>query len=175
MIDTLTVHETKLVYLLNSVMEQPRDLIFALPDPTNKEYKLSVIVEQLGKVQLDMNLSGDNPSIHAVVPLHLDVLTNHGMTSLADNQEARDQLKESFEQAFNDDFTKLIIKTQEEFGTEPFSWSLAARREFWSIPEFTAFDWKETYPEIDITIETQVTFKSFGRQTELPDLDEMRD
>lgn len=175
MVGTLTVEETRLSYLLNNALKQPESIIVALPDPTNEEHQIAVRLIRHGKVQFDMNLKGSNSSIHATVPISMDVLTNHNMTDIANDENAREDLKRSFEDTFDQKFADLVKKTQEELGGQPFSWSLAARKEFLTLPEFVAFDFKEKYPEMDVTVKTEITFNSFGRQTELPELEEVRD
>jgi Ger(x)C family germination protein len=175
MIDTLTVEETRLSYLLNNVLEQPESMIVSLSDPEEEGGQVAARVKRQGKVQLDMDLKGSTPSIHATVPLNLDILTNHSMENVAENKEARENLKKEFEQTFDQKFAELVKKTQEELGGQPFSWSLPARKKFLTLSEFNDYDWKNTYPEMEVTVETDVTFESFGRQAKVPDLEEVRD
>jgi len=175
MIDTLTIEETRTSYILSNIMEQPGEIITSLPDPFHEEYQVAAKIHRDVDVQLNMDLKGDTPSIHVTVPIQLEVLTNHSMVDLAGDQNAREKLKKSFEEELNKRFEQFVKKTQDDYGAEPFGWALHAGREFRSVPEWEEFDWMKTYPEMDINIDTQITLENFGRQTELPDLDEVRD
>jgi len=175
MIGALTVEETRLTYLLNNVLEQPESIIVSLPDPETEGQQVGARVKRDGRVNLDMDLKRDSPSIHATVPLRLDILTNHSMENVAENKETRAKLKKEFEQTFDRKFAEFVKKTQEEFGAQPFSWSLPARKHFSTIQEYNDYDWKEMYPKMDVTIETDITFESFGRQAKVPEMGEVRD
>lgn len=175
MIDTLTVEETRITYLLSTVMKQPESLLVALPDPFHEEFEVATRIHREKDIEFDMKLKGDNPSIHVTVPLKLDILTNHGMTNFAKYKNSREKLSKAFEETLNKKFEEFIQKTQKEYGTEPFSWSLVARKKFRTIPEFEEFDWMKKYPEMNITVDTQITLENFGRQTDLPKMKEVRD
>jgi Ger(x)C family germination protein len=175
MIDTLTIEETSLAYLLSNDMNQPGEILTTFTDPFNEEYQIAARIFREGNIQLDMDLDKENPSIQGTVPIRMSILTNHSMIDFQNNESSRKRLKSSMEDELNNKIADLIEKTQEEFGSEPFGWSLAARKEFLRIPEFEAFDWMKTYPDMDINIEVELDFENFGRQTELPDLEEMRD
>jgi hypothetical protein len=175
MIDTFTIKETRLSYLLSNDMKQPGEILTTFNDPFNKEYQIAARIARKGNIRLNMELDGENPSIKGTVPVRMAILTNHSMIDFENDQNKRETLKASIEETMNKQFAELIQKTQEELGSEPFGWSLAARKEFRTIPEFTAFDWMKTYPEMDIDIKTEVEFENFGRQTDLPSLEEVRD
>ncbi|WP_068677584.1 Ger(x)C family spore germination protein [Oceanobacillus sp. Castelsardo] len=175
MIDTLTIEETRLSYLLSTTMKQPEALLVALPDPFHEEYEVATKIYREKDIQINVNLKRDKPSIHATVPIKMSILTNHGMTNLAKYRDNREKLKKAFEETLNKEFEEFIKKTQEEYGSEPFGWSLAARKKFRTIPEFEEFDWMKTYPEMDVSIDTQIDLENFGRQTDLPKMKEVRD
>src|SRR5699024_9604439 len=63
MIGALTVEETRLTYLLNNVLEQPESIIVSLPDPETEGQQVGARVKRDGRVNLDMDLKRDSPSI----------------------------------------------------------------------------------------------------------------
>lgn len=175
MIDTLTVEETRISYLLNTAMKQPESLLASLPDPFHEKYEVATRIYREKEIEFDMNLTGDKPTIHATIPLKMSIFTNHSMVDLVKNKDSREKLRKSFEEILNKKFEDLIKKTQIKYGSEPFGWSLAARKQFRTIPEFEEFDWMKKYPEMNISIDTQITLENFGRQTDLPKLKDVRD
>ncbi|GAB3807343.1 Ger(x)C family spore germination C-terminal domain-containing protein [Virgibacillus kimchii] len=175
MIDSITIEETRLSYLLSNVMEQPGEILTTMPDPFDEAYQIAVMINRDGKVRLHMDLQRETPSIQGTVPIRISILTNHSMVDFENDKAKRDTLKTTIEDTLNGKFADFIKKTQEEYGAEPFGWSLTARKQFRNIPEYAAFDWMKTYPEMDINIKAEVELENFGRQTELPDLKEMRD
>ncbi|RKQ37311.1 Ger(x)C family spore germination protein [Oceanobacillus halophilus] len=175
MIDTLTIEETRLAFLLSNVLQQPDEILTSLPDPFTDEHYLTVRIRRESNVDLKMNLDKTKPSILATIPISIEVMTNHGMTDFTDSEKIRQTLEKSFEDTLTEKFDELIKKTQEKYSTEPFGWSLVARKEFLTIPEWESFDWMKTYPNMEIHTDVRVDLEKFGRQTELPSLDEMRD
>ncbi|MUK90264.1 Ger(x)C family spore germination protein [Ornithinibacillus sp. L9] len=174
MIDTLTIEETRLMFLLHPT-ENPVAILTNLPDPFNEEYQIATRIRPNGQVKFDMNLKKETPSIDVTVPVIIEVLTNHSGTNFAKDSEKRIKLKESFEDRITKKFEELIKKTQDEYGTEPFGWSLVARKEFLRISDWESFDWMKTYPDIEINVSTEVRLGNFGRQGEMLNIKDVRD
>ncbi|MFD2043910.1 Ger(x)C family spore germination protein [Ornithinibacillus salinisoli] len=174
MIDILTLEETRLMFLLNPTLN-PAAILTNLPDPFHEDYQIATRITPKGKITFDMNLKKDNPSIDLTVPIQIEVLTNHSGTNVAKDDEKRETLKKSFQEAITKEFEDLIKKTQDEFKTEPFGWSLIARKEFSTIPEWTSFDWMKSYPDIEIKVTTDVRLGKFGRQGEMLNVEDVKD
>ncbi|WP_163969705.1 Ger(x)C family spore germination protein [Oceanobacillus halotolerans] len=174
MIGALTAEQTRLSYLLNDTMEA-RDIYTTLPDPFNEDYQLGIKLNKEGKLDMQMDLKRETPTIDVTVPLKVDVLTNHSMAEYPRNPENREKLKKTFKNRFEKKFEKLITKTQDEFKGDPFAWSLHARKHFLTIPEYEKFDWMKTYPEMDISVSVDVRLGTFGRQGEVPDMEKLRE
>ncbi|MFD1851479.1 Ger(x)C family spore germination protein [Oceanobacillus bengalensis] len=175
MIDTLTIEETRLSFLLSNIFEKPREILTAMPDPFDEDYQLTTRIQRDGNIDMNMDLEKEKPTIDVTVPIVLEVMTNHSMNNYSDDVKKREKLEDSLEDTLTQKFEDLIKKTQEEFGAEPFGWSLIARKEFLSIPEYEEFNWMKTYPEMEINVNVNLRIDKFGRQIRLPDLDEVRD
>ncbi|MEN2467450.1 Ger(x)C family spore germination protein [Ornithinibacillus sp. FSL M8-0202] len=174
MIDTLTIEETKLTYLLNPTLKTGY-FLFTFPDPFDEDYRVDAQIELDNPIKIDMNLKKDTPKIDVTVPISLEVLSNHSMTDYSKDPMKQDRLESSIKEDLANKFKELIKKTQEEFKSEPFNWSLIARKEFPTIPDWEKFDWMKTYPDMDINVSVQLKLEKFGRQNELPRIEEMRD
>ncbi|SHG24980.1 Ger(x)C family spore germination protein [Ornithinibacillus halophilus] len=174
MIGTITTRETRLAYLLNPTLPI-KDILTAYPDPFSEDHKLAIRVEKQGKVKTKMDLKKEVPSIDVSLPLAVEVLSNHSMVDYPKEAEKREQLKKHLDDEITKVFEDFIKKTQEEYGTEPFGWSLEARKHFRTLPEFEKFDWMKTYPNMDINVDISIRFSNFGRQGEVPKLEELRD
>ncbi|MBP2239661.1 Ger(x)C family germination protein [Cytobacillus eiseniae] len=174
MIDQLTVEETRITRLLSSVDEAP-DILTTLPDPFNKDFKISITITQLKNIKIKMDVNKQPTTIHVHLPLQVDVLSDHSMVNYASNADKRNELKKFLIERFNDKFNQFIKKTQEEYKSEPFGWSLHARRKFATIAEYEKFDWMKSYPGMDVQISIDIKFGHFGRQSRLPKLKDVRD
>lgn len=174
MIDSLTIEETRFSIMLHPILTS-KDILATFPDPFNDEYRITARINKDGEVSTKMNLQSATPSIDVSVPILIEVLTNHSMTNYPKDDDKRKKLKESFEQTLEEKYKKLIKKTQEEYGSEPFGWSILARKHFKTIPDWEKFDWMKTYPKMDINVSVHVRLGKFGRQSDLPNLEEVRD
>ncbi|MEN2766639.1 Ger(x)C family spore germination protein [Ornithinibacillus xuwenensis] len=175
MIDTLTIEETRLSYLLNPTLK-PGFFLGTFPDPFDDKYRIVTRIEANGPLKFDMKLNGGNkPSIHVKIPLLLEVMSNHSMTDYPKDAKKRKKLKESLKEDITRKFEDFVKKTQEEYKTEPFGWSLIARKQFGTIKAWENFDWMKTYPGMKIEVSVQLKLGKFGRQSDLPRLEEVRD
>lgn len=174
MIDALTIEETRLSYLLNPTL-MVSDILASFPDPFDDNYQISTRISMNGKNTFDMNLKKEQPEIHVTVPVLIEVLSNHSMTDYQLNQHKLETLKKSFEETLEKLIKEMVIKTQEEYQSEPFGWSLIARKQFLTIPEWEKFDWMKTYPDININVSVNVELGKLGRQSDVPSLEGVRD
>lgn len=172
MIGTLSGEETRLTILLNDTLEMG-EIYSTYTDPYNPQYRVSTRMMKREKNEVKIDLQTHTPKIDVTVPLYLDVLSIHSMETF-DNGKI-EQLKSQIEEELQKNINKLIKKTQEEFKGEPFGWSLIARKKFWTNNDFVAFDWMKTYPNMDVNVSVNVFIGTFGEQSMLPDLNEVRD
>jgi len=174
MIDALTIEETRLAIMLNPTLKSG-NFIGTIPDPFDEKHRIAIRIESASPLKFDMKLKSETPSIHVTVPLLLEVLSNHSMEDYQEDAEKRDMLKESIQEDLNNKFSELVKKTQEEFKTEPFGWSLLARKKFLTLSSWEEFDWMKTYPDLNIDVSVKVDLEKFGRQSDLPRIEEIRD
>lgn len=174
MIDTLTIEETRMTYLLNPTLE-PGFFLATFKDPMDENYSIVSRIEADGPLKLKMNLKSDTPNIKVTVPLLFEVLSNHSMTDYTRDVEKRQQLKSNLKQNMEKKFEEYIKKTQEEYKANPFGWSLSARKQFNTISAWENFDWMKSYPDIKVEVNVQPRLGKFGRQSNLPSLEEVKD
>ncbi|RTQ94464.1 Ger(x)C family spore germination protein [Lysinibacillus telephonicus] len=174
MVGKLNSEETRLSTILNESLNA-EDMLTTFPDPFNEKYRITTRIMKKSKNKVKMNLKNGTPTIDVTIPLYIEVLSNHSMVNYAKNKEKRDYLKKYLDDRITSKFNNLVKRTQEEFKGQPFGWSLIGRKEFLTIPEYDNFDWVKTYPSMKVNISVEIKFGEFGRQSELPDLQEVRD
>ncbi|SOC45023.1 spore germination B3/GerAC like protein [Ureibacillus acetophenoni] len=172
MIGTLTGEETRLTILLNETLKMG-EIYTTYSDPFFPQYRISVRLMKREKNDVKIDLTGYTPTIDVTVPLYLDILSIHSMETF--NNGKIEQLKIHIEEELQKKMSKLIKRTQEEFKGEAFGWSLIARKKFLSRPDYEKFDWMKSYPDMKVNVKVNVFIGTFGEQSKLPDLNEVRD
>ncbi|MGN7295551.1 Ger(x)C family spore germination protein [Ferdinandcohnia sp. SAFN-114] len=173
-IGKLSVEETRLTQLLNKEATNPSFLV-SFPDPFKKNYFITSRFIQINSPQITMDVSKQAPKIMVNLPLQAKILTDHSMVSYSDNEQKRSELKDHIKKGFEQRINNLLKRTQEEFKADLFGFSLEARKHFLTIPEWEDYDWMKSYPEADISVKVDITFSEFGRQSELPSYERIRD
>ena len=174
MIGKLTGEETRATVLLNDTLEMGA-ILATYKDPFDERYRITAKLLKKEKTDVKMDLKNPLPKINVSIPIYLDILTQHSMVDYANDSQKRERLKQSIEEEISNTLDALIKKTQEEFKGEPFGWATLARKQFLTIKEFENYDWMKTYPEIDVNIEVKINIGNFGNQSDVPNLEEMRD
>lgn len=174
MIGTLSGSETILTTLIQPNYRSGEDIFRRFTDPFDNRYQIATRVNMLKKTKIKIDLSEPNPKIQVHMPVTIDVFTNHSMIQYYKEKDKQERLRKSIEKELNEDYRKLIQRTQEEFGSDPFGWSLLARKKFSTIEKFDAFNWMEKYPDMDIQFHADVSLRSFGRQSETGNLKQIR-
>ncbi|WP_449537059.1 Ger(x)C family spore germination protein [Ferdinandcohnia sp. Marseille-Q9671] len=174
MIGTLTVEETRIAHLLNKWANKPSFLV-TFRDPFLKDYWITARYTQLSSPQITTDVSTKQPKIMITVPLQVEILTDHSMVNYAKHEEKRKELKEHITKRIEKKMKEFVTRTQEEFQANPFGFSLVARKHFLTIPEWEKYDWMKAYPEADVSINVDIKFGEFGRQSKLPEYNRVRD
>ncbi|MHC0036247.1 Ger(x)C family spore germination protein [Pseudoneobacillus sp. C159] len=174
MIGKLTAEETRLAVLLNDTLNMS-DVLTTFPDPYNEKYRIAVRLVKKKSNSVSMDLKDHTGTINVTVPLYMEILSDHSMVNYGENPAKRKQLKRFLEKRLTQKLEDLIKKTQEEYRADPFAWSLLARKQFQTIPEFENFNWMKSYPNLQANVKVKIRFGEFGRQGELPKLKEVRD
>nr|WP_106779621.1 Ger(x)C family spore germination protein [Lysinibacillus timonensis] len=172
MIGTLNGEETRLAIMLNETLEMG-DIYTSYPDPLNPQYRISTRIMKRDRNEVVMDLNRYTPTIDVTIPLYLDILSVQSMETYDEGK--LEQLKSHIEETIMKKFEKLVNKTQEDFKGEPFGWALIARKKFWTSSDFEDYDWMKTYPNMRVNVKVNVTIGTFGEQSELPSINEVRD
>lgn len=174
MIGKLSVQETRITKLLHKWMEKPNFLV-SVPDPFMKKNYITARFSQITAPQITVDVSMQAPKIKVNLPIQAEILTDHSMINYADDEEKRKELKEYITKGFEQRINDFIKRSQEEFKADLFGFSLVARKHFLTIPQWENYDWMKSYPEADINVAVDITFGEFGRQSELPSYERIRD
>lgn len=175
MIGTLNALDTMLVSMLHANYQEKEYFLRSFRDPFDEELTITTRLNTIRKMNVDLDLHKKNPSVHVTLPIKVDVFTNHSMVDYAWNMEHRKKLKDYLEKELEEQYQSLFKKAQEEFGADPFGWSIFARRQFTTTEAFEAYDWMQKYPQMDISIDIDVRFGDFGRQSEVINLKRLQE
>ena len=160
--------------MLNDTLEMS-DFLTTYPDPFDDRYLVAARIIKKKDNDVKMKLKNGNGSIDVTIPLYVEVLSDHSMVDYSKSKAKRYKLKETIESSIESKLEALVKKTQEEFKGEPFGWSLLARKKFLTTSEYEKFDWMKSYPNIKVNVKVSIVFGEFGRQTELPKYERVRD
>ncbi|WP_077623854.1 Ger(x)C family spore germination protein [Sediminibacillus massiliensis] len=176
MIDTLTGQETRIANVLDDTMDM--EAYFATyPDPKNEKYRIAATFskERDTKVEIDYK-KGQSTKINVTVPFTLEVVAIPSLIDYSTNQAERTMLQKHLSKILDDAADSLVKKTQEEYGTDPFYWSLYIRKYFKTVKEFEEADWNnKIYPNADIDVNFELKQLYFGKMINDSNLDEVRD
>lgn len=175
MVGTLTGEETRFSFLLNQANGKSSDMLTTFPIPDNETYRLTARLQKRKNIKMKMDLKNKKPKIDVTLPLKVEILSDPLMVSYPKDKEKLEELRLFLEDRIESKMENLVKKTQEEFGTDPFGWSLYARKEFLTLKQWEEFDWMKSYPDMEINIHVDIRFGPFGRQGKLPSLDAIRD
>ncbi|GFP74763.1 Ger(x)C family spore germination protein [Clostridium fungisolvens] len=168
MVGSLTGQETRIISLLRRKPDT-KTMIFTIPDPIKKEYRITIRVVKHEKTKVNIDLSKYNPTITVKVPLIIEVLSIPSFTNYVQDFKLQRILKEQIKDFFTHEAEVLVRKTKDQFGAEPFLWELEARKKFSTYPEYKAYNWPDKYSASDVKINFDIEIKRFGKQLAPPE------
>ena len=175
MIGKLSGEETRIARLLDNTSNN-RDLFSSFPDPLDKRYKIAVRIQKTRNTKINIKLRKGPPKIEVKYPVEIRVLSVPSLINYASNTENQLKLKQALESKMKKNAENLIARTQNEFKSEPFYWSLYVRPLFSSVKEYEEWDWtNKNYPFADIKITMDMQITGFGKQLKEVDLKRVRD
>ncbi|WEG17866.1 Ger(x)C family spore germination protein [Alkalihalophilus pseudofirmus] len=176
MIDTLTGEETRLSMILDNT-QHIEDILINFPDPKSEVHRISARLIKERTTNISIKMKEDEPAqIDVVVPFHLELLAVPSLIEYGTNQENLKMLERAVEEKFNQEAGKLIKKSQDVYGSEPFYWSLYVRRYFRTIQEYEQADWNNRiYPNANIDVKFDMEAIRFGKLIQNTDMREVRD
>jgi|SRR5690625_3681603 len=175
MIGTLNGLDTILVSMLHANYHERNFFLHSFRDPFDEALTITTRLHTIERTKIKLDIHKNKPSIHVTLPIKVDVFTNHSMVDYAWNMEKRKKLKDHLENELEEQYQSLFKKTQEEFGADPFGWSIFARRQFTTIDAFESYDWMKKYSQADISIDVNIRFGDFGRQSEVINLKRLQE
>ncbi|MBZ5753314.1 Ger(x)C family spore germination protein [Metabacillus rhizolycopersici] len=176
MIGKFTGEETRIIRMLDNT-SITRDMFSSFPDPLNKKYKIGVRLKKSNKTEVKIKLrKGAPPKIDVKYPVEIKLLSVPSLINYSNNFENQKKLKTALESKMKENAEKLIEKTQKEFKSDPFYWSLYARPLFSSVKEYEEWDWtNKNYPFADIDVTMDIEITGFGKQLKESDIKKVID
>ncbi|AOV07288.1 spore gernimation protein GerC [Sporosarcina ureilytica] len=163
MVGVLTGEETRMALFLRT-KSLSHFITQSFPDPINDDYRISVQIMMNGKTKVKLDLKTDLPKVNVTVPVKVQVFSNNSLANYTTNLRNQQKLKQAIKEDLEKSAMDLIKKTQEEFRSEPFSWYLNARQQFWTIDEYYKYNWVEKYANAIVHVEFDVIIESLGPQ-----------
>jgi spore germination protein KC len=175
MIGKLTGEETRATLLLDNT-SRIEDMFVSFNDPVEKKYKVAVRVKKKTATDIKIKLRKGPPKINVKVPLEIELLSVPSMVDYAGDMKKQMILKKWIEKEIENNMVPLVEKTQKEYKSEPFYWSLAVRPLFSTTKAYEEWDWtNKNYPFADITIDVQVDIIGFGKQLKESEMEKVKD
>lgn len=163
MIGSLTGDENRFVALLRPKNEV-ESMLFTFEDPIDKKYKISARLIKGGKNKIKIDISPYRPRINVVVPVEIEILAIPSFVKYVEVKDNEHILKDAIKNQLEEKANKLVKKTQEDFGGEPFLWGLEVRKKFWTFEEYQKYNWMDKYTKAEVSVNFDVKIRSFGKQ-----------
>ncbi|MFL0195190.1 Ger(x)C family spore germination protein [Clostridium sp. WILCCON 0269] len=167
MIGTLTGNENRFVVLLRPKNEV-KSMLFTFEDPLDRTYKISARLIKSKDTKIKVDVSSNKPRINVVVPVKVEILAIPSFVKYVQVKDNEQLLKNAIKSQLEEKAGNLVKKTQEVFGGEPFLWELEVRKKFWTFEEYKKYNWMDKYTKAEVSINFDVTIKSFGKQLNPP-------
>jgi spore germination protein KC len=167
MIGALSGEETRLALML-SLVAKADNMLITFPDPLASDERVSARLVTEGSPNIKVDISGESPQIDVKVPVSLYLLAIPSKINYTDNKKNQEMLKKSYAKYMEGKAMNLIEKTKSEFQGEPFQWSLAARKKFWTLEDFFKYNWMEKYPTAEVNVTFDVKLRGTGKQLKPP-------
>nr|MDP5193929.1 Ger(x)C family spore germination protein [Neobacillus sp. 179.-C4.2 HS] len=175
MIGKLTGEETRGALLLDNT-SRIEDMYVSYQDPLNEKYMVACRVKKKTATKVKVKLRKGPPVINVMVPIEIEVLSTPSMENYAEDLAKQTILKKKIESELKENLVALVKRTQDEFKSEPFYWSLYARPLFSSTKEYEKWDWtNKNYPFATVNIKIDVEIVGFGKQMKESEMEKVRD
>lgn len=175
MIAKLTGEETRSALILDNTA-RIEDMYVSYQDPLNEKYMVACRVKKKTATKVKIKLRKGPPVINVMVPIEIEVLSSPSMENYAEDLQKQRILKKKIESELKENLSTLVKRTQDEFKSEPFYWSLYARPLFSSTKEYEKWDWtNKNYPFATVNIQVDVEIVGFGKQMKESEMEKVRD
>lgn len=175
MIAKLTGEETRSALILDNT-SRIEDMYVSYQDPLHEKYMVACRVKKKTATKVKVKLRKGPPIINVMVPIEIEVLSTPSMENYSEDLEKQMLLKKKIESELKENLIALVKRTQDEFKSEPFYWSLYARPLFSSVKEYEKWDWtNKNYPFATINLEVDAEIVGFGKQMKESEMEKVRD
>lgn len=175
MIGNLTGEETRVALLLDNT-SRIEDMYVSYQDPLKEKYVVGCRVKKKTATKVKVKLRKGPPLINVRVPIEIEVLSTPSMENYAEDLEKQTILKKRIESETEENLSRLVKRTQDEFKSEPFYWSLHVRPLFSSTKEYEKWDWtNKRYPFATVNLQVDVEIVGFGKQMKESEMEKVRD
>ena len=164
--DLVTAKNTVNSFVTLDNTQNIQDMYSSFADPLDKKYKIGVRLEKNEKTKVKVKLrKGRPPKIDVYYPVEIEILSIPSMINYGDNLENQRLLKRTITTKMKKNAENLIKKTQKEFKSDAFYWSLYVRPLFSTVKEYEEWDWtNKNYPYAAINVTMDVQIIGFGKQ-----------
>ncbi|GGM43138.1 putative spore germination protein YfkR [Paraliobacillus quinghaiensis] len=177
LIDIIDGQETRICNTLDKTMGM-EELLSTYPDPIAPKYRISADYSQKEEPVIDVsyNKKTNHAKISVTVSFNLEILAIPSMIDYAQNEKNQKILRKSIEKNLENKTKELIQISQEEYGSDPFYWSLYIRKFFKDIPAYEKGDWnKKIFPNAEIDVNFVLKRLDFGKMLNDSNLNDVRD
>jgi hypothetical protein len=175
MIGTLTGEETRCALLLDNT-SKVEDMFVSYRDPLKKKYKIAARLKKKLNTNVKIIKRNGPIQINVKVPVEIEILSVPSFINYADNLKNQKILKKTIEKTLEEHMMEVVEKSQKEFKTDAFYWSLYARPLFFTVKEYEDWDWNhKRYPFADINIKVDAEITGFGKQMKESEMQKVRD
>ncbi|WP_163539657.1 Ger(x)C family spore germination protein [Gracilibacillus sp. YIM 98692] len=176
MIDILNGEETRFAHILDKTHDMDTFLA-TIPDPLQPEYRVSYNYAQKNKPQINIDYQkGKTAKIKVDVEYQVEIIGIQSLINYSQIQKYRKILKENITNRLEEKAKQLVKKSQEQYSTDPFYWSLYVRKHFKDVPSYEEADWnKNIYPNAEVEITFKLDKLEFGKMFDDSNVSEVRD
>lgn len=175
MIGTLTGEETRSALFLDNT-SKVEDMFVSYTDPLHKKFKVAMRLKKKTHTKVKVYRRDGPIKITAHVPVEAELLSVPSFEDYAHDLKKQTILKKMVEKQIQKHMMNVAEKSQKEFKSDPFYWSLYARPLFLTVKEYEKWDWThKRYPYADIDIKVDVEITGFGKQMKESEMDKVRD
>ncbi|UOQ83814.1 Ger(x)C family spore germination protein [Gracilibacillus salinarum] len=176
MIDTLDGEEIRLAHIMDNTFKL-NNYLATMPDPFDPEYRLSYNYQQKQNAKIDITYHQDKPTvIDVLVPFQIEVIAIPSLIRYAHDQEKQDTLEDAITTRLEEKTLALIKKSQQQYKSDPFYWSIYIRHEFTNIKQYEKADWnKKIFPNAEVNVTYNLDKLEFGKMLDDSNLNRVRD
>jgi Ger(x)C family germination protein len=162
MINVIDGEDTRIALLLREQIDIDTYFV-TYKDPKSEEYVITIRLTKHKKTKVDINTDNEIPTINVVVPLEASVVSIPSNVDYVTDEGNKNFLADYIGEELKKKTEKFLDRSKEEFKMGAFDWYLIARKQFNTLEEYKLYNWREKYPEAEITVEYDVSIKDFGR------------